>query len=198
MKRWNSHYFLESESVPSGLLGFAQPLRRYCAHCCSKWKCENNNLFVQLNRSLPKLASHDDDEGNNPNQYLGVGTFEPIPHDHDFCERVVINVSGKPSITTTRAMPMSLCPCVRVSVCLRVSVSECVCTACVCMSVCECAPEPGSRSLRINKPACSCNVAVKSRTQHIHKQTCWKDKDHMDKNHNNPVLGQTNPKRKQK
>lgn len=48
----------------------------------------------QRTRSLPKLASHDDDEGNNPNQYLGVGTFEPIPHDHDFCERVVINVSG--------------------------------------------------------------------------------------------------------
>ncbi|XP_046459724.1 potassium voltage-gated channel protein Shaker-like isoform X2 [Daphnia pulex] len=46
-------------------------------------------------RSLPKLASHDDDDGLNPNgQFPGVGTFEPIPHDHDFCERVVINVSG--------------------------------------------------------------------------------------------------------
>lgn len=26
-------------------------------------------------------------------QFTGVAHFEPIPHDHDFCERVVINVS---------------------------------------------------------------------------------------------------------
>ena len=51
-------------------------------------------LFFFVDRSLPKLASQDDDGGLNPlSQYPGVGTFEPIPHDHDFCDRVVINVS---------------------------------------------------------------------------------------------------------
>ncbi|XP_011297583.1 potassium voltage-gated channel protein Shaker isoform X1 [Fopius arisanus] len=47
-----------------------------------------------LNQSLPKLTGPDE-EGPNPHtQYTGVSQFEPIPHDHDFCERVVINVSG--------------------------------------------------------------------------------------------------------
>lgn len=52
-----------------------------------------NRVFIRCCRSLPKLASHDDEDGLHNGQYLGVGTFEPIPHDHDFCERVVINVS---------------------------------------------------------------------------------------------------------
>ncbi|XP_069990718.1 potassium voltage-gated channel protein Shaker [Penaeus vannamei] len=45
-------------------------------------------------RSLPKITSQDDDGPNNQTPYTGAGNFEPIPHDHDFCERVVINVSG--------------------------------------------------------------------------------------------------------
>ncbi|XP_046832553.1 potassium voltage-gated channel protein Shaker isoform X2 [Vespa crabro] len=45
-------------------------------------------------RSLPKLSSQDEDGPNPHTQYTGVTHFEPIPHDHDFCERVVINVSG--------------------------------------------------------------------------------------------------------
>lgn len=46
------------------------------------------------NKSLPKLTS-EDVEGNNPSQTtFHHSNFEPIPHDHDFCERVVINVSG--------------------------------------------------------------------------------------------------------
>ncbi|XP_060832928.1 potassium voltage-gated channel protein Shaker isoform X2 [Bombus pascuorum] len=45
-------------------------------------------------RSLPKLSSQDEDGPNPHTQYTGVTQFEPIPHDHDFCERVVINVSG--------------------------------------------------------------------------------------------------------
>ncbi|KZC04690.1 Potassium voltage-gated channel protein Shaker [Dufourea novaeangliae] len=44
--------------------------------------------------SLPKLSSQDEDGPNPHTQYAGVTHFEPIPHDHDFCERVVINVSG--------------------------------------------------------------------------------------------------------
>ncbi|KAK6629034.1 hypothetical protein RUM43_002851 [Polyplax serrata] len=44
-------------------------------------------------RSLPKLSSQDED-GPTPHAFTGVVHFEPIPHDHDFCERVVINVSG--------------------------------------------------------------------------------------------------------
>ncbi|XP_026670015.1 potassium voltage-gated channel protein Shaker isoform X10 [Ceratina calcarata] len=47
-----------------------------------------------LNQSLPKLSSQDEDGPNPHTQYTGVTQFEPIPHDHDFCERVVINVSG--------------------------------------------------------------------------------------------------------
>uniref|UniRef100_A0A8D8MUD5 Potassium voltage-gated channel protein Shaker n=1 Tax=Culex pipiens TaxID=7175 RepID=A0A8D8MUD5_CULPI len=45
-------------------------------------------------RSLPKLSSQDE-EGGAAHGFGGGHThFEPIPHDHDFCERVVINVSG--------------------------------------------------------------------------------------------------------
>ncbi|KAL7646303.1 UNVERIFIED_CONTAM: hypothetical protein RMT77_003212 [Armadillidium vulgare] len=44
--------------------------------------------------SLPKLSSQDDEGPNTQTNYTGSGNFEPIPHDHDFCERVVINVSG--------------------------------------------------------------------------------------------------------
>lgn len=60
-------------------------------------------MFVY--RSLPKLSTQDED-GCGPGAGLGTGlthghpqhcsgsaTFEPIPHDHDFCERVTINVS---------------------------------------------------------------------------------------------------------
>uniref|UniRef100_T1IXX0 BTB domain-containing protein n=1 Tax=Strigamia maritima TaxID=126957 RepID=T1IXX0_STRMM len=43
--------------------------------------------------SLPKLTSEETD-GSNPNQTFHTNNFEPIPHDHDYCERVVINVSG--------------------------------------------------------------------------------------------------------
>ncbi|XP_055544579.1 potassium voltage-gated channel protein Shaker isoform X2 [Wyeomyia smithii] len=45
-------------------------------------------------KSLPKLSSQDE-EGGAAHGFGGGHThFEPIPHDHDFCERVVINVSG--------------------------------------------------------------------------------------------------------
>ncbi|XP_034255867.1 potassium voltage-gated channel protein Shaker isoform X3 [Thrips palmi] len=45
-------------------------------------------------QSLPKLSSQDEDGPTAHGQLTGVTHFEPIPHDHDYCERVVINVSG--------------------------------------------------------------------------------------------------------
>lgn len=44
-------------------------------------------------RSLPKLSSQDEEGGAGHGFGGGHAHFEPIPHDHDFCERVVINVS---------------------------------------------------------------------------------------------------------
>jgi potassium voltage-gated channel Shaker-related subfamily A member 1 len=41
---------------------------------------------------LPKLSSQDEDGPTQHREFSGVVNFEPIPHDHDFCERVVINV----------------------------------------------------------------------------------------------------------
>lgn len=49
-------------------------------------------LLMFYYRSLPKLSNPEEDAGRAPQG--GVVTFEPIQHDHDFCERVVINVSG--------------------------------------------------------------------------------------------------------
>ncbi|XP_048506140.1 potassium voltage-gated channel protein Shaker isoform X8 [Athalia rosae] len=51
-------------------------------------------MILVAGGSLPKLSSQDEDGPNPHTQYTGVTHFEPIPHDHDFCERVVINVSG--------------------------------------------------------------------------------------------------------
>ena len=51
------------------------------------------SCIVSLLRSLPKLSSQDDDGSHAQPNYTGASNFEPIPHDHDSCERVVINVS---------------------------------------------------------------------------------------------------------
>ena len=48
------------------------------------------NLFF---RSLPKLTAHEDEGVHQNPQYTGQHHFHPVVHDHDFCERVVINVS---------------------------------------------------------------------------------------------------------
>ncbi|XP_063634083.1 potassium voltage-gated channel protein Shaker isoform X1 [Cydia splendana] len=53
-------------------------------------------------RSLPKLCSQEEEAGRPPQG--GVVTFEPIQHDHDFCERVVINVSGLKYETQLRTL----------------------------------------------------------------------------------------------
>jgi len=47
-----------------------------------------------IHRSLPKLSSQDEEGGAGHGFGGGPQHFEPIPHDHDFCERVVINVSS--------------------------------------------------------------------------------------------------------
>jgi potassium voltage-gated channel Shaker-related subfamily A member 1 len=39
------------------------------------------------------LSSQDEDGAAGHPFGGGINHFEPIPHDHDFCERVVINVS---------------------------------------------------------------------------------------------------------
>jgi len=40
------------------------------------------------------LSSQDEEGGAGHGFGGGPQHFEPIPHDHDFCERVVINVSN--------------------------------------------------------------------------------------------------------
>ena len=58
-----------------------------------RYSCSYNNV-VYCVRSLPKI-SRDEEEGVHQNpQYTGQHHFHPVPHDHDFCERVVINVSS--------------------------------------------------------------------------------------------------------
>lgn len=44
---------------------------------------------------MPKLSAQQDEDGTGHSQDPGrtIQLFEPIPHDHSFCERVVINVS---------------------------------------------------------------------------------------------------------
>lgn len=76
-----------------------------------------------LYRSLPKLGSEELGEGQQRDQQQRDGeqqqqqqpspggNFEPIPHDHDFCERVVINVSGlrfETQLRTLNRFPDSL------------------------------------------------------------------------------------------
>ncbi|XP_023240891.1 potassium voltage-gated channel protein Shaker-like isoform X7 [Centruroides sculpturatus] len=75
-------------------------------------------MSVHSLRSLPKLSS-EDVRGNDGQQIPSndqvssptMPAFEPIPHDHDFCERVVINVSGlrfETQLRTLNQFPDSL------------------------------------------------------------------------------------------
>ncbi|KAK1118664.1 hypothetical protein K0M31_014968, partial [Melipona bicolor] len=73
----------------NGLAGFLRRLRESIGG-----DGEASTLEERWRTSLPKLSSQDEDGPNPHTQYTGVTQFEPIPHDHDFCERVVINVSG--------------------------------------------------------------------------------------------------------
>lgn len=61
-------------------------------------------------RSLPKLSSQDEEGGAGHGFGGGPQHFEPIPHDHDFCERVVINVSISLSVSFSilLSIPLSL------------------------------------------------------------------------------------------
>ncbi|CAG0882998.1 unnamed protein product [Cyprideis torosa] len=51
-------------------------------------------ILQRLKWSLPKLSSGEEEQHGVKLHSGGGPNFEPIPHDHDFCERVVINVSG--------------------------------------------------------------------------------------------------------
>ncbi|XP_061720265.1 potassium voltage-gated channel protein Shaker isoform X6 [Cydia pomonella] len=73
----------------------------------SKPPWENSNANTNTTEltpswSLPKLCSQEEEAGRPPQG--GVVTFEPIQHDHDFCERVVINVSGLKYETQLRTL----------------------------------------------------------------------------------------------
>ncbi|XP_017777809.1 PREDICTED: potassium voltage-gated channel protein Shaker isoform X3 [Nicrophorus vespilloides] len=68
-------------------------------YCCEFvlepcWHDLSPETQPMADRSLPKLSSQEEDGHTPHSQFTGVAHFEPIPHDHDFCERVVINVSG--------------------------------------------------------------------------------------------------------
>ena len=67
--------------------------------CCrrERYKKKKVNDFLQLffvfcYRSLPKLSAHEEDGVHQNPQYTGQHHFHPVVHDHDYCERVVINV----------------------------------------------------------------------------------------------------------
>ncbi|XP_035430666.1 potassium voltage-gated channel protein Shaker isoform X7 [Spodoptera frugiperda] len=68
------------------------------------WESTNTSSGADIpyNRSLPKLCNQEEEPGRPPQG--GVVTFEPIQHDHDFCERVVINVSGLKFETQLRTL----------------------------------------------------------------------------------------------
>lgn len=63
----------------------------YCSLIVSVGGCCERSNCGGVCRSLPKLCNQEEEPGRPPQG--GVVTFEPIQHDHDFCERVVINVS---------------------------------------------------------------------------------------------------------
>lgn len=53
-----------------------------------------NKIMSFVCRSLPKFSAQQDEDGGHSHGHGGqVQLFEPIPHDHSFCERVVINAS---------------------------------------------------------------------------------------------------------
>ncbi|XP_070144800.1 potassium voltage-gated channel protein Shaker isoform X3 [Drosophila kikkawai] len=72
------------------LMGIVHKERRHTDNVQSQSGSNERNL----NQSLPKLSSQDEEGGAGHGFGGGPQHFEPIPHDHDFCERVVINVSG--------------------------------------------------------------------------------------------------------
>ena len=59
--------------------------------------CKNNSSFFFC-RELPKLSAHEEEGVHQNPQYTGQHHFHPVPHDHDYCERVVINVSTRSNV----------------------------------------------------------------------------------------------------
>lgn len=60
-----------------------------------KLPTRHSSVFVLffIFRSLPKLTAHEDEGVHQNPQYTGQHHFHPVVHDHDCCQRVVINVS---------------------------------------------------------------------------------------------------------
>ncbi|XP_015369658.1 PREDICTED: potassium voltage-gated channel protein Shaker isoform X4 [Diuraphis noxia] len=98
----------------AGLYGFGDDSRTVAARFVERQRLANRDSPTDT--SLPKLSTQDED-GCGPGANLGTGlthghpqhcsgsaTFEPIPHDHDFCERVTINVSGMRFETQLRTL----------------------------------------------------------------------------------------------
>jgi len=56
-----------------------------------KSKTFNNYIF----RSLPKTSPFETDGTHQNPHYTGQHHFHPIHHDHESCERIVINASSK-------------------------------------------------------------------------------------------------------
>jgi len=54
--------------------------------------------------SLPKLPIHEDSGVHQNPQYTGQHHFHPVVHDHDYCERIVINVGGLRYETQVRTL----------------------------------------------------------------------------------------------
>lgn len=85
-----SHHHLSIHEITQNNILIHHQLRK--ASDVSEFKICLLFALNSIYRSLPKLSSQDEEGGAG----LGFGGthahFEPIPHDHDFCERVVINV----------------------------------------------------------------------------------------------------------
>ncbi|XP_065211589.1 potassium voltage-gated channel protein Shaker isoform X4 [Planococcus citri] len=76
----------------AGLYGFGDDSRTVASRLIERQRAYNKDSNAET--SLPKLSSQPDDDGTGHSQGPVAQLFEPIPHDHSFCERVVINVSG--------------------------------------------------------------------------------------------------------
>ncbi|XP_035430632.1 potassium voltage-gated channel protein Shaker isoform X5 [Spodoptera frugiperda] len=85
----------------AGLYGLGDEQRaRHRRGQCNTERSESRDDNTEA--SLPKLCNQEEEPGRPPQG--GVVTFEPIQHDHDFCERVVINVSGLKFETQLRTL----------------------------------------------------------------------------------------------
>merc|ERR1711936_1370466 len=65
-----------------------------CTGTIKKYYEKLKDATREPEKLLPKLTAHEDEGVHQNPQYTGQHHFHPVVHDHDYCERVVINVSG--------------------------------------------------------------------------------------------------------